>query len=178
MAHPQQRDFIQYVKNKYPSFFTSKKVLEIGSLNINGTVRDFFEDCDFTGIDLGEGPGVDIVCQGQDHDAPDESYDVICSAECFEHNPYWIETFENMIRLCKQKGLVFFTCATDGRQEHGTTRTSPESSPLTIGIGWDYYKNLNENDFREKINFDSLFDFCEFSVGMENYDLYFYGIKK
>lgn len=178
MAHPQQREFILKVKKQFPNFFENKKILEIGSLNINGTVRDFFEQCDYIGVDVAEGPGVDIVCQGQDYNEDDESYDVTCSAECFEHNPYWQETFENMIRLCKNGGLVFFTCATEGRPEHGTTRTDPESSPLTISIGWDYYKNLTEKDFVEKINFEKYFSAYEFSIGYENFDLYFWGIKK
>lgn len=178
MAHPQQRDFINGLKIQYPDFFVNKKVLEVGSLNINGTVRDFFDDCDFTGLDLGEGPGVDIVCPGQDYDAPARTYDVVCSAECFEHNPYWVETFKNMMRLCKRKGLIFFTCATEGRPEHGTTRTSPESSPLTISVGWDYYRNLTEADFRNEIDFDKSFGSYEFSVNMSNFDLYFWGFKK
>lgn len=178
MAHPQQREFILKVKDKFPKFFKGKSVLEVGSLNINGTVRDFFEECKYVGIDVAEGPGVDVVCQGQEYNEKDASFDVTCSAECFEHNPYWCETFENMIRLCKKKGLVFFTCATEGRPEHGTSRTDPDSSPLTISIGWDYYKNLTENDFLEKINLDDYFSSYEFSIGHENFDLYFWGIKK
>ncbi len=178
MAHFQQRIFINQLRDKYKNFFINKKILDIGSLNINGTMRDFFENCDYTGIDVGEGPGVDIVCQGQDYNEEDESYDVVCSAECFEHNPYWVETFQNMIRLCKKSGLVFFTCATEGRPEHGTERTTPNCSPLTVNMGWTYYKNLTENDFKEKINFDEHFLIYDFSVNLETFDLYFWGIKK
>ena len=119
MAHPEQREFILKVKEKYPEFFKGKKVLDIGSLDINGSARDFFDDCDYTGIDVGEGKGVDIVCPGEEWDAPDQTYDVVLSAECFEHNPNWLETFRNMMRMCKPGGLVFFTCATHGREEHG-----------------------------------------------------------
>lgn len=175
MAHIEQRNFVERIKSNYPVFFTKKKVLEVGSLNINGTLRVFFKDCDYIGIDVGEGPGVDIVCEGQNYDAPDESYDVVCSAECFEHNPYWIETFKNMIRLCKKNGFIFFTCATDGRPEHGTTRTTPLDSPLTLD--WDYYKNLNEIDFRNEIDFDSYFKLYGFEVDNQSHDLYFWGIK-
>lgn len=177
MAHPQQREFISKVKEKFPNYFKNTKVLEVGSLNINGTVRDFFQDCNYIGIDVAEGSGVDIVCQGQEYNEKSETFDVACSAECFEHNPYWFETFENMIRLCKKNGLIFFTCATEGRPEHGTSRTDPQSSPLTISIGWDYYKNLTKNDFLDKMNFQKYFSTYEFSVGMENFDLYFWGIK-
>jgi SAM-dependent methyltransferase len=197
MAHSTQQDFISYVKNKFPNLFESVKVLEIGSLDINGTMRSFFSNCNYLGIDVGEGRGVDLVCQGQEYDAPDESYDVCTSGECFEHNPYWAETFANMVRMCKSNGLVLFTCATTGRKEHGTTRTDSGSSPLTVGIGWEYYKNLDEQDFRRSFeeSFDELFSEYEFHstedydnptdfiINMRTYinpceDLYFWGIKK
>lgn len=178
MAHQEQRDFVDRLRKKYSKYFEYKKVLDIGSLDINGTIRDFFGSCDYTGLDVDVGKGVDIVCEGQKYDAPDNSYDVVCSCECFEHNPYWAETFKNMIRLCKDNGLVFFSCATDGRPEHGTTKTSPQDSPLTVGLGWDYYRNLIEDDFREKINFDSYFSYYEFEVNEQSHDLYFWGIVR
>ena len=178
MSHKEQTDFIKNLKSKYQQFFIRKKVLEIGSLNINGTIRDLFYECDYIGIDLDTGPGVDIICEGQNYNAPDESYDVVVSTECFEHNPYWYETFLNMIRLCKPEGLVVFTCATEGREEHGTTNRFPSDSPFTISKGWNYYKNLTENDFIEKIDFSKEFDNYSFSTNNEVYDLYFCGIKK
>lgn len=178
MAHPQQFEFVNSVKLLYPHQFFQKKILEVGSLNINGTIRDFFSYCDYLGIDVGEGPGVDLVCEGQTLNHADQSYDTVLSAECFEHNPYWVETFNNMHRMCKVNGLVIMTCATTGRPEHGTTRTSPSDSPLTIGKGWDYYKNLTEQDFRDNMNIDSMFSQYKFSVGFSHRDLYFYGIKK
>ena len=101
-----------------------------------------------------------------------------CSSECFEHNPYWLETFLNMIRVTKPNGMVFFTCATDGRPEHGTTRTDLYSSPLTVEKGWEYYMNLNEKHFTNFIDFDKLFVTYSFAVNGAICDLYFFGIKK
>lgn len=178
MSHEQQRNFVIGVREKLSSFFNKKKVLEIGSLNINGSVREFFSECDYIGIDLDDGPDVDIVCEGQKYDAPDNSFDVVCSLECFEHNPYWEETFLNMIRMCRTEGLVFFTCATEGREEHGTSRTNPIDSPFTVKKGWDYYKNLTEKDFRDKINFEEIFAHHYFFTNEVSHDLYFYGILK
>jgi len=83
-----------------------------------------------------------------------------------------------MIRLCKKQGLILFTCATEGRREHGTSRTDIGSSPLTVSKGWEYYKNLTEQDFKlSDVSFDDIFEIYDFFV--ENYvkDLYFYGIK-
>ncbi len=79
-------------------------MLEIGSLDVNGTVRQHFEKCDYRGLDVAEGPGVDIVCQAQDYDAPIGSFDTVVCCEVMEHNPHWAETFANMLRLCQPGG--------------------------------------------------------------------------
>jgi len=176
MSHPQQMAYVQSLRQRFPAAFTGKKVLEVGSLNINGSVRSFFLACDYTGIDVGAGKDVDIVCEGQKYDAPDNSFDTTISCECFEHNPYWAETFANMIRMTKPGGLVVFTCATTGRREHGTTRTSPQDSPLTVGLQWDYYRNLTVEDFRNKFDFAKLFKVYEFAVNPSSADLYFWGV--
>ena len=178
MAHQQQFNYIHSLKLRFPTSFFNCKVLEVGSLNINGSIREFFNHCDYLGIDVGPGPGVDLVCEGQNLSHPDNSYDTVGSCECFEHNPYWVETFSNMHRMAKPGGLVFMSCATTGRPEHGTTRTSPADSPLTIGKGWDYYRNLTEKDFRDEFDCDTMFSQYSFQVGHPHADLYFYGIKK
>ena len=176
MAHPAQNEFIGRIKAIFPGHFRRAKVLEIGSLDINGTIRALFEDCDYTGIDVGPGKGVDIVCEGQKFDAPAESFDVVISCETMEHNPFWAETFANMVRLAKPAGLVLMTCATTGRKEHGTTRTSPADSPLTVAKGWDYYRNLTARDFAEAGVLGPL-ALRFFATSLDDYDLYFAGSK-
>ena len=69
---------------------------------------------------------------------------------------------------------MIFSCATIGRQEHGTTATSPADSPFTN----DYYKNLIEQDFRETFYLNDMFSKYEFSVNQRPEDLYFWGLKK
>jgi glycosyltransferase involved in cell wall biosynthesis len=173
MAHQEQMNFIASVKEKFPDRFVNKKVLEIGSLNINGSIRPFFDNCEYLGVDLEEGADVDLVAEGQDLSFLDSSFDVSISTECFEHNPHWAETFINMCKYAS--GLVVFTCATTGRREHGTTRTDTYSSPFTAKK-WDYYRNLAEKDFREVFDIDSMFESYQFSVNKETHDLYFWGI--
>ena len=170
MSHQQQLDFVQSVKDEFPEYFKGTKVLEVGSLNINGSVRQFFEPDQYIGCDLGEGDGVDIVCQGHELPYPNESFDVVISCECFEHDKHWEKTFQKMIDLVRKGGLVIFSCATIGRAEHGTTRTSPADAPFTN----DYYRNLREEDFNQ---FKSSFDSYRFSQCLSPRDLYFWGLK-
>lgn len=178
MSHREQLEFISRVKTQYPKFFKKSLVLEIGSLNINGSVRQFFEECVYIGVDVEKGPCVDVVSLGHKYDMPDKSFDVVLSCECFEHNPYWKQTFANMVRMCKQDGLVVFSCATTGRKPHGTPTHEPESSPLTVKLGWDYYNNLTEQDFREEFDFNTSFESYRFDTNNEANDLYFYGIRR
>ena len=170
MSHQQQLDFVQSVKDEFPEYFKGTKVLEVGSLNINGSVRQFFEPGQYTGCDLGEGAGVDIVCEGHELPYPNESFDVVISCECFEHDRHWEKTFQKMIDLARKGGLVIFSCATIGRPEHGTTRTSPADAPFTN----DYYRNLREEDFDQ---FKSSFNSYRFSQCLRPRDLYYWGLK-
>lgn len=177
MAHEAQNQYFRKVREEYPDHFEWSNVLEVGSLNINGTVRDLFAHCNYVGVDLEYGPGVDLAIQGQDLKFRDGAFDTTISAECFEHNPYWAETFANMVRMTRPGGLVTFTCAGDGRPEHGTARSDVGSSPLTVFAGWDYYQNLNPQHFYDA---DLLggFKTIEFEENKADFDLYFKGIVK
>lgn len=173
MAHPEQREFLQRVKAAHPEWFDGVSVLEVGSLNINGTVRDFFNATSYIGVDVASGPGVDLIEEGQNLIFPDDHFDVAISAECFEHNPYWAETFDNMHRMAR---VVIFTCASEGRPEHGTHNAHPDSSPLTLD--WDYYQNLNAQDFEQTFDLPAMFTEHTFEYNPQSCDLYFWGIKR
>ena len=177
MAHQAQLEFVDILRRSFPKYFVDAKVLEIGSLDINGSVRGLFSNCEYTGLDVANGKGVDIVCQGQDFDAPSGSFDVVISCEAMEHNPHWAATFQNMSRLCRPGGLVIMTCATVGRPEHGTTRMEPNSSPLTVALNWEYYRNLRARDFDKTLSIGVEFAWSRFWTKWKHYDLLFAGIK-
>lgn len=174
MAHPEQRKFIEDLKRIWPEWFNNVDVLEIGSLNINGTIRDFFTGNRYVGVDLADGDGVDVVGFGEALDYEDDSFDVCVSTECFEHNPNWADTFINMHRMASK--AVIMTCASTGRPEHGTSRQHPGSSPFTANLS-DYYRNLTEKDFQDRFVLDQMFSHYCFEVNTSSCDLYFYGSK-
>lgn len=180
MAHREQHDFCVNVANKFPDYFNNIKVLDVGSLDINGSNRVLFKNCDYCGIDIDKGKNVDFVSLGHEWKANDEEYDTIISTECFEHDKHYNLTIKNIIRMLKRNGLFIFTCACNGRAEHGTYRCSAGCSPFTSKINdWkNYYKNLEELDIRSVIDIDSVFYNYSFSKNNISHDLYFYGFKK
>lgn len=180
MAHPEQRAFCEKVKAQHPALFKNKRVLDVGSLDINGNNRFLFEDSAVTGIDIGEGPNVDIVAIAHEFNAPDQSFDVIVSTECFEHDMHYAKSIHNIVRMLASGGLFLFTCASTGRPEHGTRRSDQGvNAPLLSNHGeWsDYYKNLTEQDIREVIDVDVVFKEHYFEYNPTAFDLYFWGIK-
>ena len=180
MAHKEQRDFCLSVREKYPEFFCRQMVLDIGSLDLNGNNGYLFEMCLYMGVDLAPGRNVDIVSKGHELALPDETFDCIISTECFEHDCFYPQTLQNIIRMLKPGGLFLFSCATTGRSEHGTRRTSPSDAPLLMNFDeWsNYYKNLTEDDIRSVLEVDGVFKEYQFSINSHTHDLYFYGIKR
>lgn len=177
MAHPEQAEFFSGVRSHYAASFNGARVLEVGSLDINGSVRELFSKCDYTGVDLQLGPGVDLARQGQLVDFPTGHFDTTISAECLEHNPFWRETIANMLRMTRPGGLVLISCATTGRLEHGTTRTNPDASPFTSAEKWEYYENLTAGDLESSLNLAGwLADWASW-VNFITRDLYFVGLR-
>jgi len=178
MAHGQQKDFCLSVRTKFPERFKGCSVLDIGSLDVNGNNRYLFDDYTYHGIDLGQGNNVDEVCKGHEFTSK-KKFDIVISTECFEHDKMWDKTVMNAVKLLRKGGLLMFTCATVGRQEHGTSRMDWSASPHTTTTwGEDYYRNLTEEDFVAIPGFLDSFKGWEFSTNNEVHDLYFYGIRK
>lgn len=178
MSHPEQVGFFKAVIDANRTFLEDASVLEIGSYDVNGTVRKLFAAAGhYVGVDLVEGPGVDVVGYGHEVDHDDGSYDLTISGECFEHDPHWRKTFLNMVRMTRSGGLVAFSCASRGRPEHGTTRSDKTLSPGTQAVGLDYYRNLVDSDFEQTLPLGSMFTNYRFWYMHTHFDLYFAGIK-
>ena len=96
------------------------RVLEIGSRDINGNVRDLFNG-EYIGIDMLDGPNVDEVINA--HDLPsiyeEESFDVILCLETIEHDAAFWKTLEVINYLLKREGYVILSAPTYGFPYHG-----------------------------------------------------------
>lgn len=98
-----QKFFNKYLKGK----FENKKVLDIGSYDVNGSLKPVFTEGEYIGLDMMEGPNVDIVSSSHDIELPDESVDAIVSTSCFEHDEMFWVTFLEMCRVIKKDGYIY-----------------------------------------------------------------------
>ena len=177
MSHIDQINFIKEFKEFYinNSFNKDINVLEIGSLDVNGNIRDLFDFTnEYTGIDLEKGPNVDLVLSGIDIDKLDKNFDIIISCECFEHAKDWKIIFEKMCQISKPNSFIVISVASTGRVEHGTERSGNWQSP---GNKDDYYLNLTKKDFIKNFDLEKIFSNYFFFYNVNSYDLYFIGIK-
>lgn len=112
-------------------------VLEVGSLDVNGTIRHLFPGAtEYIGLDIQEGPGVDIVADAAIWEPdPEHLYDVVVTAEVLEHAPHWDAILDTCYASLKPGGVLIMTCATTGRSPHDCY-----GSP-TIPDG-QYYRNV------------------------------------
>jgi SAM-dependent methyltransferase len=179
--HNQSRNFTLFVKRILLEYFVNKKVLDVGAGDINGNNRFLFENCEYHANDVVNARNVTIVSKTKDLPFENNLFDTIISTECFEHDPDYRLSLQKIYNMLKPDGLFLFSCASTGRAEHGTRRTSPNESYGTLGNiedMVDYYKNLTEFDIRNIFDLNELFSVWDLYYNIEHCDLYFVGIKK
>ena len=117
---------------------TDDPVIEIGSRNVNGGLRDLFprapEHQTYVGIDIADGPGVDIVCDAADY-VPPELVDLVLCCEVLEHAERWQAVLLAAASWLRPGGRLIVTCAGPGRPPHSAV----DGGELRQG---EYYWNL------------------------------------
>lgn len=111
--HPSARKNFELFLKMVPS---NQDFLEIGSYNVNGSLRESVTDFkSYTGLDIEMGPGVDFVYSpGETFPFPDKSFDVVSSSSCFEHDPVFWLTFKEMVRVLRPGGLMYINAPSEG----------------------------------------------------------------
>lgn len=105
--HPSVMSFFSQERDLHELDNPENFILEIGSYNVNGTVRELFPDCPhYAGIDIVPGPTVDLLCNAHDIPLEDASLDVILCAEMLEHDSAPNLTFKEIGRLLKPGGTL------------------------------------------------------------------------
>jgi SAM-dependent methyltransferase len=85
-------------------------VLEVGSLDVNGSVRPLFEGVgSYWGVDIRPGPGVDEVVRAGVPFPFGRSFSVVVCTEVLEHDPRPWVTVREMARVCRPGGVLLVT---------------------------------------------------------------------
>jgi hypothetical protein len=147
--HDAVRRFIRQTKEKYPDLFEAKRVIDCGSMDINGSIRPFFESVEeYIGVDWRDGKGVDVVSLFHEYDEqPDGYFDVAVSMETFEHDPYWRKSLKKMLDKIRLEGSLIISCGGPNRHHH-QFQASPQDR---------YYKNLTLDELRGVVLENSMF---------------------
>ncbi len=94
------------------------KVADVGSYDVNGTFRPIFPHCEYVGLDIAEGPGVDRVVKP--YYFGEEQFDVVISGSAMEHVEDLKLWAGACISLMKPGGLICIVVphGTSGFTEH------------------------------------------------------------
>lgn len=119
----QVQDFIEEFYKLHGPF---KDVLDVGSLDVNGSVHEVFirlgHEGGFTGMDMRDGKGVDVVLNGHDIDKnwKKPSFDLVLCCDTLEHDDRFWVTVEQMRKVLKPGGWLLITVPSffHGRHDH------------------------------------------------------------
>ena len=115
-------------------------VLEVGSMDVNGSARTAFGDAvEYLGVDQEAGPGVDLICNAHDL-AIGRTFDVVLCCETLEHDTDPLTTIRQMKAHVAPGGLLVVTTPGNGFGEHFCPR--------------DYFRFMA--NFYEDILFDGM----------------------
>jgi len=106
--HPSSMSIMRRFANTYLQFNEEITIIDIGSLDINGSYKELFdkEYWKYIGVDIIEGANVDVVLEEQ-YQLPfkDNSIDVVVSGQTLEHMSHPWVMMEEVGRILKVGGF-------------------------------------------------------------------------
>ncbi len=106
------------------SVVAGARVLEVGSCDVNGSVRSIVArhaPTSYVGVDIKAGPGVDVVCPAGKlvEQFGARSFEVVISTEMLEHVADWQVAVAEMKAVLRKGGRMILTTRSPGFQLHG-----------------------------------------------------------
>lgn len=97
------------------SFDLPGPILEIGSYLVQGqenlgNLRPLFPGREYIGMDMREGPGVDLVARVEAIPRPDASVGTVIALSAFEHVKHFWKGFDEIRRVLRPDGALLVAC--------------------------------------------------------------------
>jgi SAM-dependent methyltransferase len=138
--HPGAYNFVAYMARCLPP---RRRVCELGSRDINGSVRGLFPGAEYVGLDIAPGPGVDVIADAATwKPEPPNPFDTVVSTETLEHTPDAERICRNAHELLVPGGVFIVTAASDGRPAHSAV----DGCQLREG---EFYRNITPTVMRQ-----------------------------
>ncbi len=112
-----------FVRAAVERFSLRGTTLEVGSYNVNGQVRDIFNELvngTYLGIDFQDGPGVDQIVNALDLVAEfgEESFDNVVCCDTLEHIDWFWVALQEMKDVLRPGGYLIITVPDFGVEVH------------------------------------------------------------
>lgn len=127
------------------SFDGARRILEVGSLDVNGSLRDQCPNgLDWCGVDLESGQGVDQVVRAHEPlPFPDDYFDLVIASSIFEHDLAFWKTMNEMSRVVSNRGFIYVSAPSNGlvhRYPQDVFRFYPDAGLSLLGIAREIHK--------------------------------------
>lgn len=100
--------------NRFVKSRVGPTMLDVGSFDVNGSLRDSFPGVEYTGMDQVTGKNVDVVNDNLFFPFDECSFDFVVSSSCFEHDRFFWVTIAEMFRVVKYGGYVYLNAPSTG----------------------------------------------------------------
>ncbi|MEA4840140.1 MAG: methyltransferase domain-containing protein [Bacteroidales bacterium] len=99
---------MRYIVDTYLDKNKKLEILDVGSYDVNGSYKSLFQNPNWSycGLDIVEGPNVDIVSKGLYDFGIDKQFDVVISGNCLEHVEAPWKWIQEVHKVVKKGGLV------------------------------------------------------------------------
>lgn len=134
--HVGNRNWLDDLQARFAEHIAGAALLELGSLNINGSARECLRPARWTGVDrlrcgspdctccsgalgpVAKSCDVDVHCDAIATRFEVEEFDVLLCTSMLEHDPAWRESLAHNLPWLRRGGLLFLSWGAEGNTHH------------------------------------------------------------
>lgn len=164
--HKSIRRALKKFRNEYEELLESAVIAELGSLNINGSPREYLPP--LTGFDIAPGNDVDVVIEyGVIPPEHQGKYDVVITSSSFHYCPDPNIYKREILHLMKPKGLLWLSmCGPKCKCNHTTSNNK---------YGFTDSYRMTKEELEEFLSLDFNCIACVYGGDKHHQDIFYLG---